>query len=114
VDAESHLRAAVLADPDYGPALVDLAWYAADRGDAKRAVSLLRRVGVDDDDPDLEFLQARIDAATVRAGRNDPCPCGSGRKFKGCCLNDPKVPLEERGSTARSCNSPFDHNGALS
>lgn len=21
----------------------------------------------------------------VRAGRNDPCPCGSGRKFKKCC-----------------------------
>jgi SEC-C motif-containing protein len=20
-----------------------------------------------------------------RAGRNDPCPCGSGRKFKKCC-----------------------------
>ena len=19
-------------------------------------------------------------------GRNDPCPCGSGRKFKQCCL----------------------------
>jgi uncharacterized protein YecA (UPF0149 family) len=19
------------------------------------------------------------------AGRNDPCPCGSGRKFKKCC-----------------------------
>ena len=19
-------------------------------------------------------------------GRNDPCPCGSGRKFKHCCL----------------------------
>ena len=19
-------------------------------------------------------------------GRNDPCPCGSGRKFKRCCL----------------------------
>lgn len=23
--------------------------------------------------------------ATSRAGRNDPCPCGSGRKFKRCC-----------------------------
>jgi len=23
---------------------------------------------------------------TVRAGRNDPCPCGSGRKYKHCCL----------------------------
>jgi uncharacterized protein YecA (UPF0149 family) len=19
-------------------------------------------------------------------GRNDPCPCGSGKKFKACCL----------------------------
>ncbi|WP_409241755.1 SEC-C metal-binding domain-containing protein [Bradyrhizobium sp. CB1015] len=19
--------------------------------------------------------------------RNDPCPCGSGKKFKKCCLN---------------------------
>jgi hypothetical protein len=22
-----------------------------------------------------------------RIGRNDPCPCGSGRKYKQCCLN---------------------------
>lgn len=22
---------------------------------------------------------------SLRAGRNDPCPCGSGRKFKKCC-----------------------------
>jgi uncharacterized protein YecA (UPF0149 family) len=21
----------------------------------------------------------------ARTGRNDPCPCGSGRKFKVCC-----------------------------
>ena len=27
--------------------------------------------------------------ATPRAGRNDPCPCGSGRKFKRCCLGKP-------------------------
>ncbi|HRF11915.1 MAG TPA: SEC-C metal-binding domain-containing protein, partial [Candidatus Accumulibacter phosphatis] len=20
-----------------------------------------------------------------KVGRNDPCPCGSGRKFKRCC-----------------------------
>ena len=25
-------------------------------------------------------------AADSAAGRNDPCPCGSGRKFKRCCL----------------------------
>jgi len=22
-----------------------------------------------------------------KIGRNDPCPCGSGKKFKKCCLN---------------------------
>jgi uncharacterized protein len=21
----------------------------------------------------------------LKAGRNDPCPCGSGKKFKKCC-----------------------------
>jgi len=22
-----------------------------------------------------------------KIGRNDPCPCGSGRKFKKCCVS---------------------------
>ena len=22
-----------------------------------------------------------------KVGRNDPCPCGSGKKFKKCCIN---------------------------
>ena len=22
---------------------------------------------------------------TAKVGRNDPCPCGSGKKFKKCC-----------------------------
>jgi len=21
-----------------------------------------------------------------RVGRNDPCPCGSGKKYKNCCM----------------------------
>ena len=23
---------------------------------------------------------------SARIGRNEPCPCGSGRKFKNCCM----------------------------
>lgn len=40
---------------------------------------------------DSDFVQSAgrwyfIDpVVTVRAGRNDPCPCGSQRKFKKCC-----------------------------
>lgn len=26
-------------------------------------------------------------AGSARLGRNEPCPCGSGKKFKHCCLN---------------------------
>ncbi len=25
-----------------------------------------------------------------KIGRNDPCPCGSGKKYKKCCLNSQK------------------------
>ena len=33
-------------------------------------------------------LQREIPAAQRpgKAGRNDPCPCGSGKKYKKCCL----------------------------
>ena len=29
----------------------------------------------------------RAPASQQKVGRNDPCPCGSGRKYKKCCLN---------------------------
>ena len=25
-----------------------------------------------------------------KIGRNDPCPCGSGKKYKNCCMNTKK------------------------
>jgi uncharacterized protein YecA (UPF0149 family) len=38
---------------------------------------------------------APIVRAGPRVGRNDPCPCGSGKKYKKCHL-----PLEEGGAPA--------------
>ena len=32
-----------------------------------------------------------ISALPHKIGRNDPCPCGSGRKYKQCCLNKPRA-----------------------
>lgn len=34
----------------------------------------------------MNMVQAEDGKAWPRAGRNDPCPCGSGRKYKKCCL----------------------------
>jgi len=31
--------------------------------------------------------QASIRPRSLHVGRNDPCPCGSGRKYKRCCAN---------------------------
>ena len=44
-----------------------------------------REAVVSDDDapiPDAPVEQAR---AAEAPGRNDPCPCGSGKKYKKCC-----------------------------
>ena len=36
-------------------------------------------------------------SAHASVGRNDPCPCGSGNKFKQCCLGKtPEVPVEKQ------------------
>ena len=35
--------------------------------------------------PEGEALSDEPVVATVKVGRNDPCPCGSGKKYKKCC-----------------------------
>lgn len=34
-----------------------------------------------------DYLQMRVDEmeSFSKVGRNDPCPCGSGKKYKHCC-----------------------------
>jgi uncharacterized protein YecA (UPF0149 family) len=42
-----------------------------------------------DGQPPARMMQLLRDAeakARPAVGRNDPCPCGSGRKYKKCCL----------------------------
>lgn len=44
------------------------------------------------DETELQFYkQMNMNPTTkqlksMKVGRNDPCPCGSGKKFKKCCL----------------------------
>lgn len=94
--AEDALHGAVIANPAFGPALAEFAWYMADRGDLSKAVSLLRRAAAGEPDPELDYLTSLPSPVAVRAGRNDPCPCGSGRKFKSCCLGNTTLPMEVR------------------
>jgi preprotein translocase subunit SecA len=45
--------------------------------------SLGERPSAGDDPLRVSSLQAT--AGRQKVGRNDPCPCGSGKKFKRCC-----------------------------
>ncbi|MGI6212423.1 MAG: preprotein translocase subunit SecA [Anaerovoracaceae bacterium] len=49
--------------------------------------------------PEREHKQETVRRAHPKVGRNDPCPCGSGKKYKNCCM---KKDLEaERNANAR-------------
>ncbi len=47
----------------------------------------------------------RMKKKTTKIGRNDPCPCGSGKKFKKCCGSEALItPLENRVRYAQANN----------
>ena len=57
-------------------------WYAfSDAAERDRARQVAREVAGVDRPPQLPAVNPYKDV-----GRNDPCPCGSGKKFKKCCL----------------------------
>ena len=40
--------------------------------------------------PTFRFTRIRPIIKDYKIGRNDPCPCGSGLKYKKCCLDSGK------------------------
>lgn len=95
--AEMFLRDAVTADPLFALTADRLAWTLSDRGRAEEAQTVWHRIGASEP-AELGVLVGPTPlplAATL--SRNDPCWCGSGRKFKLCHLRSTALaPLEER------------------
>lgn len=40
-----------------------------------------------------------------KVGRNEPCPCGSGKKYKQCCWTKDTTPLQKKKFTAKVISS---------
>ncbi len=60
------------------------------KADADHLVSLPEWNDVLDDMEKIAIIREYKRSKTVRRekakiGRNDPCPCGSGKKYKNCC-----------------------------
>jgi Predicted metal-binding protein related to the C-terminal domain of SecA len=45
-------------------------------------------------------------------GRNDPCPCGSGKKYKNCCWgkNQPKAPSSQKSFFSKTVQGSSQSN----
>ena len=66
------------------------------------------------------YTNAPAEAATPRRssahiGRNDPCPCGSGRKYKNCCLHKEagqqnRAPAAATAAASSAPSSAKPHN----
>jgi hypothetical protein len=89
VAAERLYRSALDADPDHPLALVEVAPHETDRGDYAAALVHLRVARVPADDSERAWLEGLVTPAVPKVGRNEPCPCGSGRKYKACHLDSP-------------------------
>lgn len=72
-------------DPHFHPAVELLAELAANAGDLQRTAALLRHVRYPDD-RELAALEDALRSQNPNIGRNEPCPCGSGRRYKQCHL----------------------------
>lgn len=93
--AEAAFDECLTMNDRFGPALVDMARYAGDRGEAARAISLLQRAGLDDHSI-AAGLRRYVPVDRQDVGRNDACWCGSGRKYKRCHLGKADLSLTDR------------------
>lgn len=52
-----------------------------------RAAVMTQRARIQDADLEGDLGFGTYQREAPKVGRNDPCPCGSGRKYKRCCMN---------------------------
>ncbi|MEZ5409462.1 MAG: SEC-C metal-binding domain-containing protein [Acidimicrobiales bacterium] len=110
-EAEDRYRRALTADPTTVSAVTGLAWLAFDRGQFAAAGRLLHQVL----EPGHRHVKLVADIARVfpEPGRNAPCPCGSGRKFKACHREQVIVAPEARPHVLLAKLSRFAATGSF-
>ena len=60
-------------------------WHEEDMRASQRSLAGDSDDFYEDDFSDFDFAEPYIRPES-KIGRNDPCPCGSGKKYKKCCL----------------------------
>jgi hypothetical protein len=58
----------------------------------------------------LQYTRSMTATTIARPGRNEPCHCGSGRKYKQCCLEKDNA----EASAARKAAEAVEQSSAVS
>ena len=95
--AEEAAEAAARAESGWYPALDARMGFLEAGGNLRDVVNVMA-VLREPDDPELVRLRDRLRLLSPDVGRNEPCPCGSGRKFKQCHLGRTELPAEHRAA----------------
>jgi uncharacterized protein YchJ len=61
--------------------VAEMGWWACFHEDRARKAAH----AIADSKLNLDILSSQIRKTTPKIGRNEPCSCGSGKKYKKCC-----------------------------
>jgi len=93
-DARTHGDEHFKEHYHYIDAIKDMEWWDCfqsdeDRKKTERKVSKLmnKLLSFNNYEPPLKSSTIPFQRVSIKTGRNDPCPCGSGLKYKKCCLH---------------------------
>jgi hypothetical protein len=50
-------------------------------------LDVFRKEELEEIEANRSFVPRKEQEKVIKVGRNDPCPCGSGKKYKKCCIN---------------------------
>ena len=74
----------MLFEEEYTEEAQILADLCTERAEAKANGKQIKPIYLD---ADANSLYPEPIKADIKIGRNDPCPCNSGKKYKKCCIN---------------------------
>ena len=63
---------------------LDGRWVNVERARVQKRMVIMKLEGYDTPEEAANF-QRKGPVHVYKVGRNDPCPCGSGKKYKKCC-----------------------------
>jgi hypothetical protein len=117
-EARQMIGPCLRLDPVLLPAVRDVMEYELCAGNWTRAWELASAIGSDEiAEPLLRPLDRLRQPAlgAERASRNQPCPCGSGRKYKACCrikdLDGGVHPLPDRAPALYAMLATYAQRG---